>query len=103
VLEINRNRFALTLGLNENQMDHQRRIQDHPSSRTILSQSYQIRTLKLKRQTLVSPPSPKKDRITPVVVYSYLPNHTNTLRKLNEKLQAPFQVKTKPAHTVHQN
>ena len=41
------------------------------------------------------PPSPKKERIPPVVVYSYLPNHTNTLRKLNEKLQAPVEVKTK--------
>jgi hypothetical protein len=49
------------------------------------------------------PPSPKRDRIPPVVVYSYLPNHTNTLRKLNEKLQAPVEVKRKPALTLHQN
>lgn len=41
-------------------------------------------------------PPPKTERIPPIVVYSYLTNHTQTLKQLNDKLTTPVEVKTKP-------
>ena len=41
------------------------------------------------------PPRPQTTRIPPIVVYSYLNNHLSTLKKVNEKLTAPVEVKSK--------
>jgi hypothetical protein len=43
-----------------------------------------------------TPPSPsRKERIPQIVLYSYLNNHSQTLKTLNDKLSSPFDVKTK--------
>jgi hypothetical protein len=34
-------------------------------------------------------------RIPPIVIYSFLTNHSSTLQKVNNKLSAPVEVKTK--------
>jgi hypothetical protein len=42
------------------------------------------------------PPSqPQTTRIPPIFVYSYLNNHSSTLSKVNEKLTAPVEIKSK--------
>jgi len=41
------------------------------------------------------PPHLETTRIPPIVVYSYLNNHLSTLKKVNEKLTAPVEVKSK--------
>ena len=42
------------------------------------------------------PKSPEnKTRIPPIVIYSLLNNHSDTLKRLNEKLTIPFDVKSK--------
>ena len=41
------------------------------------------------------PPHPQTTRIPPIVVDSYLNNHLSTLKKGNEKLTAPVEVKSK--------
>jgi hypothetical protein len=35
-------------------------------------------------------------RIPPIVIYSFLTNHSSTLQQVNNKLSAPVEVKTKP-------
>jgi hypothetical protein len=40
------------------------------------------------------PPSPK-ERIPPIVLYSYLNNHSQTLKTLNDKLSKQIDIKTK--------
>ena len=42
------------------------------------------------QQTTDKPP-----RIPPIVLYSFLTNHSDTLRKVNSKLSSPVEVKTK--------
>ena len=42
-----------------------------------------------------TPHHPQTTRIPPTVVYSYLNNHLSTLKKLNEKLTARVEVKSK--------
>ena len=42
------------------------------------------------------PPATQKERIPPIVIYSYLSNHSQTLKGLNDKLSCPVVVKTKP-------
>ena len=43
-----------------------------------------------------SPPNNiKKKRIPPIVLYSFLSNHTQTLKSLNDKLTSPVDKKTK--------
>jgi hypothetical protein len=39
--------------------------------------------------------SPRKYRIPPIVLYSYLTNHSATIQAVNEKLTSPVEVKTK--------
>jgi hypothetical protein len=40
-------------------------------------------------------PSDRQPRIPPIVIYSFLTNHSSTLQKVNNKLSAPVEVKTK--------
>jgi hypothetical protein len=40
-------------------------------------------------------PSDRQPRIPPIVIYSFLTNHSSTLQKVNSKLSAPVEVKTK--------
>lgn len=40
-------------------------------------------------------PTPKKWRIPPIVLYSYLTHHSATINAVNEKLSSPVEVKTK--------
>jgi hypothetical protein len=42
------------------------------------------------------PPATQKESIPPIVIYSYLSNHSETLKTLNDKLSSPVVVKTKP-------
>jgi hypothetical protein len=43
-----------------------------------------------------TPPRPsRKERIPPIVIYSYLSNHTQSLKSLNEKLSHSIDIKTK--------
>jgi hypothetical protein len=41
------------------------------------------------------PITSRKERVPPTVIYSYLNNHTQTLKALNEKLSSPVAIKTK--------
>jgi hypothetical protein len=41
-----------------------------------------------------SQPSSRKSRIPPIVIYSYLNNHSATLKKINETLSTPVDVKS---------
>jgi hypothetical protein len=43
----------------------------------------------------IPPISSRKERVPPIVIYSYLNNHTQTLKTLNEKLSSPVEIKTK--------
>jgi hypothetical protein len=45
----------------------------------------------------ITPPPPvkPKERIPRIVLYSYLTNHSQTLKTLNEKLNSPVEIKTK--------
>jgi hypothetical protein len=40
-------------------------------------------------------PSDLQPRIPPIVIHSFLTNHSSTLQKVNNKLSAPVEVKTK--------
>jgi hypothetical protein len=40
-------------------------------------------------------PSDRQPRIPSIVIYSFLTNHSSTLQKVNNKLSAPVEVKTK--------
>ena len=40
-------------------------------------------------------PSDRQTRIPPIVIYSFLTNHSSTLQKVNSKLSSPVEVKTK--------
>jgi hypothetical protein len=40
-------------------------------------------------------PSNQQPRIPPIVIYSFLTNHSSTLQKVNNKLSAPVEVETK--------
>ena len=40
-------------------------------------------------------PSDRQPRIPPILIYSFLTNHSSTLHKVNNKLSAPVEVKTK--------
>jgi transcriptional antiterminator len=43
-----------------------------------------------------TPPSPsRKERIPPILLYSYLNNHSQMLKSLSDKLSRPIDVKTK--------
>jgi len=42
-----------------------------------------------------SKPSHQQPRIPPIVIYSFLINHSSTLQKVNNKLSTPVEVKTK--------
>ena len=39
--------------------------------------------------------SPRKNKIPPIVLYSYLTNHSATIKAVNAKLASPVEVKTK--------
>jgi hypothetical protein len=41
------------------------------------------------------PNNSRPTRIPPIVIYSYLINHSSTLKQVNEKLTAPVEVKSK--------
>jgi hypothetical protein len=41
------------------------------------------------------PMTDKKNRIPPVVIYSYLNNHTQILKQLHEKMTSPIEIKAK--------
>ena len=41
------------------------------------------------------PTNSRPNRIPPIVIYSYLNNHSSTLKQVNEKLTAPVDVKSK--------
>jgi hypothetical protein len=43
----------------------------------------------------VPTPSPRKNRIPPIVLYSYLTHHSSTINAVNEELTSPMEVKTK--------
>jgi hypothetical protein len=38
----------------------------------------------------------RPERISPIVVYNYFNNHTQTIQALNAKLRCPVEIKTKP-------
>jgi hypothetical protein len=42
-----------------------------------------------------NPPAKPKERIPPIVLYSYLTKHSQTLKTLNDKLSRPVEIKTK--------
>jgi hypothetical protein len=46
-------------------------------------------------ESIPPPPAKPKERIPPIVLYSYLTNHSQILKTLNEKLNSPVEIKTK--------